>query len=463
MFLLNGIIFGILVLSVTPPFQAPDEHNHFLRAYQVSEGQFISDKRKFSEGEVVSPYEYVNVVARLDKKFASGGSLPLSIAITFETGSKGVEFYHESKYDLEKTFPLLRLPLKEEQRAFFSFANTAIYSPVPYLPQSIGIAIGRKLDLSPIILMYMGRVVNLLMWLILVFYAIKIIPINKRLLYLLALLPMSLFQASSLSADSLTNAAAFLFTAVIIKTAYQDNKLNLSLFLMVMILSLTISMSKMTYLPLLGLIFLIPMKKIENKRAYFALALSVFSISAIANIAWIRTADNLYIHLVKGSSSRNQLQFILDQPMQFLNMLYNSLIARGLITIKQYIGVLGWLDTWFPTWFYVLYVFAIILVVLSDDQSNIKISARERALIFLCLTCSTVLIVTSVYLYWTPVGKDEALIQGRYFIPLGPLFFIMVANRMKCISRPYNTSLIFFVSLFSSCYMVYTLIKRYYL
>ena len=43
-FLLTALTFGLLVIFITPPFQVPDEINHFYRAWQLSEGQFLPVK-----------------------------------------------------------------------------------------------------------------------------------------------------------------------------------------------------------------------------------------------------------------------------------------------------------------------------------------------------------------------------------------------------------------------------------
>ncbi len=40
-FLFISIIWGVLTIFVIPPFQVPDEPNHFLRAYQIADGNFI--------------------------------------------------------------------------------------------------------------------------------------------------------------------------------------------------------------------------------------------------------------------------------------------------------------------------------------------------------------------------------------------------------------------------------------
>ena len=36
-----ALLFGSIFVFLIPPFQSPDEPNHFLRAFQVSEGVFF--------------------------------------------------------------------------------------------------------------------------------------------------------------------------------------------------------------------------------------------------------------------------------------------------------------------------------------------------------------------------------------------------------------------------------------
>src|SRR3954464_8500313 len=43
-FLLVASLFGVLYALVLPPFQSPDEFNHFYRAWQISTGQLIGLK-----------------------------------------------------------------------------------------------------------------------------------------------------------------------------------------------------------------------------------------------------------------------------------------------------------------------------------------------------------------------------------------------------------------------------------
>ena len=49
LFLLIGGFFGLVMLVLTPPFQVPDEHDHFFRAVMISSGQFVAKSYPFSE------------------------------------------------------------------------------------------------------------------------------------------------------------------------------------------------------------------------------------------------------------------------------------------------------------------------------------------------------------------------------------------------------------------------------
>ncbi|MCK6693665.1 MAG: DUF2142 domain-containing protein, partial [Thermoanaerobaculia bacterium] len=38
-----SLFFGAILVFITPPFQSPDEYNHFFRAFQVSKGRFYPE------------------------------------------------------------------------------------------------------------------------------------------------------------------------------------------------------------------------------------------------------------------------------------------------------------------------------------------------------------------------------------------------------------------------------------
>ena len=55
-----GIVFFVIcsmvVVFLTPPFQVPDEPNHMIRAYQISEGSFTCYHTSFPD----FPQQFIN-------------------------------------------------------------------------------------------------------------------------------------------------------------------------------------------------------------------------------------------------------------------------------------------------------------------------------------------------------------------------------------------------------------------
>jgi uncharacterized membrane protein len=66
---------------------------------------------------------------------------------------------------------------------------------------------------SAIVVLYGARLANLVVYLLLVYVALRILPLGRPVLFCIALMPMTLHQAASVSADALTIASAFLLRA----------------------------------------------------------------------------------------------------------------------------------------------------------------------------------------------------------------------------------------------------------
>ena len=184
LFLVIGFVWGCSYLVVTPPFQVADEDRHFYRAYQIAEGDFVASVH---DGQ-------------------AGGWLPESV---FRCGSSTsyMRWRKDQKIDRDAIVAQFKDPLNTDQRRFGQF-RSAVYSPVAYLPSALMIRLGIELNLSPVLLMYLARLMNLLCWLLLVGLAIRLIPFYQWVFFVLALTPMSVFQAASVSADCMTNALA---------------------------------------------------------------------------------------------------------------------------------------------------------------------------------------------------------------------------------------------------------------
>jgi uncharacterized membrane protein len=409
-FLLIGLWFGILFLLIIPPFQVSDEPHHFFRSYQVAEGKFVAEKRDN----------------------ATGGLIPKSLLDTAIIWND-IPFHPEKKTDQQRLTKAFSISLQERERVFWNFANTAFYSPVPYLPQALGIAVGKAFHLSPVILMYLGRLVNLLSAVYLTFLALKITPIFKWVFFLLALTPMATYQRASLSADSFINSISILLIATILKYAYDKhkNKIGTRDILVLFILTALLSLSKQAYFLIPFLYFLIPQHKIGSPKKYLIISVLLVLTSAIAWISWGWIIKEIYVPLrQEGVSIDEQAHFILSNPLRYALILLSEFNTNGEEYLKQFIGVIGCLDTHLPSLLRISYVAMIGFVALINSQNDVILSLKDKIKLFTVALSSVVLITTLVYLAWTPVGKEMIEgIQGRYFIPLANIMFLLAYNR----------------------------------
>ena len=89
LFLFIGGFFGLAMLLITPPFQTPDEHDHFFLTMIISSGQFVTRKYPFTEAEKTKmPAKYLQ---------GSGGIVPISIPYTTRMVNHELPFHPENK------------------------------------------------------------------------------------------------------------------------------------------------------------------------------------------------------------------------------------------------------------------------------------------------------------------------------------------------------------------------------
>ncbi len=429
-FVVFALFFGLLTVFATPPFQVPDETNHFYRILQISEGKILA--------EVEDSY--------LPGGKAAGGYLPESVFIMASTLINDFKSGPKEKRNLANILKYRAFYPGEEKKKFIIFSNTALYSPLLYLPQTAGTVAAKALNLSWLEIFYAGRLCALLFWIGCVYFAIKAIPTGKWLLCFLALSPMALFEAGSLSADSTIIGVSFLFIAGWLKAAVHDNPSGKELAVLTM-LAMVIALSKPVYIPILLLFLLMPAKKTGIKK-YALTACLVFIFPFMLAVLWWRLNEQIYhINIIlfnevcnkfMGSgrlSPPEQLRVILYSPLEYIKVITNTWEIHWKFYIRTYVGGLGQLDTYLPDWLVYSYLCVLPFLALTDNPDRIRFSLRRKAFLFLVWLAVMGLLHTAMFMTATYVGSDYITgMQGRYFIPVGLLFFFVFTNpylRMK--------------------------------
>lgn len=441
-FLVAGLACGLAFLFGTPPFQAPDEPNHFYRAYAVSEG---------------------NLGAQRGEEGGVGAVLPASLQEVGTDLLGDLPFRPDVKMSRDKIFQALRVPLQPERRRFADYRNTALFTPTAHLPQAAGIAVARWLGAGPLVLFYAARLANLLVATFLIAIALRRLPSYPWLLAMLALTPMALFLRATASGDALGTAVAFLLAATVARLAWgEEEQGRWQDFAVLTACSATLCLSKLVYVPLALLPLLIPAGRFPAGRrgvillVHGAVVAAAFSL-ALANAGTVDIA----IRTDAPVDTDRQVQDALADPRRVAGLLAEDYLIHGRRYIAQIVGQLGWLDVNLPRPLLWGYVFVLGLLTLLDTRRDVAVSPWQRALLLSMTLATMALVSASQYAIWTPYGADYVEgIQGRYFIPLAPVAAWLFHTRRS--PATYLNRVLPWISLVSLGIAFWTLFQRYY-
>lgn len=129
---------------------------------QVFQFQIIEDDKKLGKSEVLAEIHDITSIYKV------GAFLPASFIDTHLKVMGDIPFHPEQKEDLQVLFSMFNYPLNPQNKTFAKFHNTALYAPLPYI-QAFGIEVGKILNLSPLFLVYLGRLANLTAWIFIMY------------------------------------------------------------------------------------------------------------------------------------------------------------------------------------------------------------------------------------------------------------------------------------------------------
>lgn len=425
LFLWMAMIAGVLFVFLIPPMAAPDETNHFTRAYLLAHGEWmpVVDASKRAVGKVGTDLrDFLSVWNASASDPNHKVSLQTWTGLLKATVSGGAD-----TVSVDYPYPYL---------SFFL-----------YIPQAFGIAVGSLLfrlfhasDHYNIYLQLLfARLANLSVFVALIGLSIKTVPFFKRTLTLLALMPMAVFIAASCSYDVFLYGVCFLYLAYVLKCAYDPTVTEIGgkqLFILIL-LQFCILLGKYVYFPLLLLIFLIPREKFHGQPARKIVMATVFP-SGLCLSIWLIAYKISVVGLAADPYSpvyRQQAQFVLFHPVRYAVMLLDNLYQYRKDWLTGFVGLFGWLNVPLPWAFVLLYV--IVLLVSSVLETVINRTFLSRRLLGLVSLACYILVATAEYVVWTPSlgnGKVGQLliigVQGRYFIPFAFPILLLLANKL---------------------------------
>lgn len=401
-FLILALFFGLLIVFVSPPFQSPDEPCHLYRMYELSQGRLLPCKQdKELGGKLpVGLYDYISSYAYMQENYTK---------VYKRTSFSEIKTSMKHKINKDKTF-------------FAQYPNTARYSPIAYLPQSLGCAISSMFTDCVYWILIWSKIFLLLFYVVAGYYSIKSIPFLKWASVLILLSPMSLTLGASISADGVLIPLCILYFSKILQYSFGPNKIiDKKQLALLTILALMISLTKQSFLLTLFVLF-IPKEKFNG--SYLKSITIVLLPSFIASILWSKAIYSFFIPL-NGSDIKSHADFILNNPVKFWLLSSKYIPTADTGYLFQVIGVLGWLIIYLDLYYYRIFTAFIALnTFFSGENDSVlnkyKIAPQKKLILCLLILINFLLICAMMFLTWTPADKFNEIegIQGRYFLPL---------------------------------------------
>lgn len=385
-FLLLFVPLALAMLLITPIMRVPDEQAHLGQAYVMASGQTL---RSLTTGRYTCPE---GLLAAAD---------PTQVTLRDAAAMLG-EGVSPARVEASRN------------------PATALYPPLSYAPQALGMGLG-LLTGNRALSLYGARLGNLACVTALLYWAIRLLPRGRLLAIAFTLMPMSLQQAASASADGVIMALTFAMTAFVLNRC-ERGRLGRRDLAALALLTLGLACWKIFYLPMALMMLMLPAAGFGTRRDKacrlgLILGGAALLLGAWALVCWLTMFSGATQGLT-GQTASN-LQRLMTAPWTFFMQLPVSLALKLPGCVAKLLGY-GNAFSWFNAdigWLWVAQ--APLLVGLWRCDEGHALTPRRRVLLVgLCLG-STALAFLMLWLWWNPA--ESPLIegfQGRYLLPL---------------------------------------------
>lgn len=441
-FLFTGSFLALLYMLLLPPLAVPDEEVHLKQAYSYTNQ--LMGKGGAKDGTLVMDREDFHAM----QMFETTPSLP--------------------EYDRIKEGILK----SGREQGTIKIPHSDTRAPVvTYFPGITGILFGRLLGLNGLLVIYLGRICSILFYLFTMYWFIRMMGHAKTAAFLAAVLPMTIQQCCSYSYDSVIIEVAFLYTAMLFSLIYEKQPFKKPQAALYAVFAVILSVCKGgTYLPLILLTLLIPADRFSDpkRKKIFAgciavLAAAAFLTSALSSVLFVvsPTAEQTAGAYLAGENYG--FSGLLSDPVEFILLSVRTLFLSGAAFLENMLGMqLGWLDINLSGIVIYGLLFLMFLSVLQVEngcgRKGISVTGRQKLSYLAVILLSAGMVFVSMFISWTPRESMEISgIQGRYFLPLLPLFSKLAYGETITIKKDWSRKIQFAAVCFQ-CVAIYDIL-----
>ena len=421
-------------MFVFPPYTVPDENIHFRNSYYVSNKQMFNFKDK----------ENTLHMRKCDNEYLVNSRVSI----------KDQKYIRDNDYD--KFFATDKEVIETNHTHINKKA-------LPYVASGTGITVARIIGLGPYWTFQLSRMFNVAMLIAMIYFAIKITPVGKAALSAIALIPMSLHIAASTSYDNFTFGGIMLIFAYVMRFVYEKKNISWKELLILAVMIALIVPQKVVYIAVAAILLIIPKDNFAQPKLHFAFkcALGLIAVASIIILQMGHASKMLSETSVSYSDVAGyDMGYILQNPIQILKLLVNTVHMQSDFYIKSIIAFFGWFELEMP-WFLVIpYIVVLLMSFMYIEEEPAPLGLAQKFYSLLLFGLAFLFIEITLLLDHTTRDSQNILgVQGRYFIPALPLLFLFVRNSMVTIKKNFYKYLIFAMSSMNCCMFIYCLAK----
>lgn len=408
LFIIISLSLGSLYIAFVPLFSQSDEPAHFLKSYSVAMGR-LNYNYKFGN----QAYLYPKVVED---------------SLYFNTNSTKIKEY-KTYGDMNR---IRKINPKYNEEKYSNVRGSTDYPIFSYFTYAIGMKIGMVLNLNTYYIGMLGRIFNLVICTLLLALGLKLLPYKKNAMIVLLLSPVVIAYNSAYSVDGSLLCYSFLFISYILYLKENKKNIGTKQTIILSVLTILLSITKMAYLPLVASILLLPkdcFKKDTTKKYLFSIFIMMLGI--LSTMTWLHFSGKDL-----SSTSSNSNAWIYGYPLRFAYILVNDLFTSGYYYIENIFAGNYLCHGQVAPYEIIAFIYIILFVLSIRNEEGNELRKIEKILIVILIALVYILLALAIYLTNTKYNANLVNgIQGRYFMPFMLLFIILFNKKTNSINK----------------------------
>lgn len=416
LYALLTLYLGLVFLIIITPISGPDEDYHYKQTLILS-NKIIGKENAYEIEDLYLDYE------------------------GFTTQTNNGAAYN-------RIIDTLNKPLEDlNGRPIVKLDKSSVYSyTLVYIPQALGITIGRIFRMNFLNTYYIGRFFGLLFYTLCVYISVKNTSALKDAFGLVATLPMFIQQAITYTQDAWICALSMVIFAYFLKWKFTETRISKKDYLIALGAVLLLSPSKYIYSLLATLFFFIPKErfggikqKIVMVAFFFAPVVYAVGGNIVSRIKPIidqpqkiskTTGEVLTMDEMLDRHPNFSIRYILQNPMKTVQIVLNTIKTRTKTWVCTAVGrALSGGTLLIPL--EIVYGFMIVFISAALQKEDWSLPISNKIYIVAISLCVAGLVLATMLVGWT--RYDDPIIQGvqgRYFSPL-IIYLLAVINNKR--------------------------------